>query len=190
MSTNVILISLIDIQRRPAIVTRPILSYSEVIEIVELLRGSTHFSEFRLKSGDLEVEVRRGGSVRSPGEAGPAPAAPAVSAPPEAPAARPLPQTVATPPAQAQAAPAGQRYSERAVMLRSPMVGTFYRAPEPGAAPFVQVGQSVQAGTTLCIIEVMKLMNTIAAECEGVVVDILVPDSGAVEYGQVPILFA
>lgn len=71
-----------------------------------------------------------------------------------------------------------------ASVVKAPMVGTVYRASEPGAAPFVTVGQSVSPGDPLCIIEVMKLMNSIAAECSGVVSDILVDDGQAVQHGQ------
>lgn len=73
---------------------------------------------------------------------------------------------------------------EGAVVVRSPMVGTFYRAPEPGAKPFVEVGAAVVPDTTVCIIEVMKLMNSIPAQCHGTVTGILVADGEAVEYGQ------
>jgi acetyl-CoA carboxylase biotin carboxyl carrier protein len=64
------------------------------------------------------------------------------------------------------------------------MVGTFYRASEPGAGPFVEVGASVAPDTPVCIIEVMKLMNSIVAQCRGTVAEILVGDGEAVEYGQ------
>jgi acetyl-CoA carboxylase biotin carboxyl carrier protein len=69
--------------------------------------------------------------------------------------------------------------------IRSPIVGTFYRAPAPDAAPFVQVGTSVDAGTVLCIIEAMKLMNEIESDVSGKVVKILVENAQPVEYGQV-----
>lgn len=72
-----------------------------------------------------------------------------------------------------------------AVLIKSPMVGMFYRAPEPGARSFVEVGQQVDAETTVCIIEVMKLMNSISAGQKGTVTHILVGDSEPVEYGQV-----
>ena len=71
------------------------------------------------------------------------------------------------------------------VRIEAPMVGTFYRAPEPGAAPYVQVGDIVVAGQTLCILEAMKLMNEIKAEVEGQVRSILVENAQPVEYGQV-----
>jgi acetyl-CoA carboxylase biotin carboxyl carrier protein len=74
------------------------------------------------------------------------------------------------------------------VLITSPMVGTFYRSPEPGAPPFVEVGQAVEPDTTVCIIEVMKLMNTLPAGCQGVVTQIRVGDGEAVEYGQLLIV--
>ncbi len=157
------------------------LSYQEITQIVELLRFSSQFSEFRLKNGDLEIEVRRGT---------PDAQVQPVRALPVQPAAKPEPaaDTPAAPPPAAQepatATPGKRSYAENAVLVKAPMVGTFYAAPEPGAAPFVQRGQAVRAGDSLCIIEVMKLMNTIQAECDGVVADIVVKDGMAVEYGQ------
>src|ERR687898_307706 len=69
--------------------------------------------------------------------------------------------------------------------IRSPMVGTFYKAPEPGAEPYIKVGNRVTAGQTVCIIEAMKIMNEIEAEITGVVREINVEDSHPVEFGQV-----
>lgn len=107
--------------------------------------------------------------------AAPAAAAPApVAAAPAAPAAAP-----ATPAAPA-AAPAG-----KGVDVKSPMVGTFYGSPEPGAKPYVSVGQTVKKGQVLCIIEAMKIMNEIESEVSGKVIEILATDAHAVEYGQV-----
>lgn len=68
--------------------------------------------------------------------------------------------------------------------INSPMVGTFYRAPSPGAAPFVSVGQSVKAGDTVCIVEAMKLLNEIEADFDGVIEKILVENGDPVEYNQ------
>ncbi|MGN7073982.1 acetyl-CoA carboxylase biotin carboxyl carrier protein, partial [Neisseria sp. P0001.S004] len=100
--------------------------------------------------------------------------APAAAAPVAAPAAAPA----AAAPA---AAPAARDLSNA---QKSPMVGTFYRAPGPNAAAFVEVGQQVKAGDTLCIIEAMKLMNEIEAEKSGVVKEILVENGTPVEYGE------
>jgi len=70
------------------------------------------------------------------------------------------------------------------VEIKSPMVGTFYRAPAPGAKPFVEVGDQIKPGQTLCIIEAMKLMNEIEAEISGKILDVLVEDAQPVEYNQ------
>ncbi|MGB6104262.1 MAG: acetyl-CoA carboxylase biotin carboxyl carrier protein, partial [Pusillimonas sp.] len=80
-------------------------------------------------------------------------------------------------PAAAPAAPAGHA-------VKAPMVGTFYRAPNPGASPFVEVGQAVKEGEPLCIIEAMKLLNEIEADKSGVIKEILVENGEPVEYGQ------
>ena len=69
-------------------------------------------------------------------------------------------------------------------VVKSPIVGTFYRSPEPGAKAFVEVGDTVRKGQVLCIIEAMKLMNEINAECDGEVVKIFVENSQAVQYGE------
>ncbi|HGG7917687.1 TPA: acetyl-CoA carboxylase biotin carboxyl carrier protein [Neisseria meningitidis] len=92
-------------------------------------------------------------------------------------------RTIAAAPvaASAPAAPAARDLSEA---QKSPMVGTFYRAPGPNAAPFVEVGQQVKAGDTLCIIEAMKLMNEIEAEKSGTVKEILVENGTPVEFGE------
>lgn len=92
-------------------------------------------------------------------------------------------RTIAAAPvaASAPAAPAARDLSDA---QKSPMVGTFYRAPGPNAAPFVEVGQQVKAGDTLCIIEAMKLMNEIEAEKSGTVKEILVENGTPVEFGE------
>ena len=137
------------------------LTYEDVLRIVELVK-STRFSEFRLKVGGIEVHLRRKNGAAADGPALPGAAI--------APAAR----------------EAGERaFPPGAVLVRAPMVGTFYRAPAPQAAAFVEVGAHVEPGATLCIIEVMKLMNSIAAEGRGVVAEILVENGARVEYGQV-----
>lgn len=86
----------------------------------------------------------------------------------------------ASSPAPPPAGPASQLKE-----IKSPMVGTFYAAPEPGAEPYVRVGQRVTAGQTVCIVEAMKIMNEIEAELGGVIREVLVEDATPVEYGQV-----
>jgi acetyl-CoA carboxylase biotin carboxyl carrier protein len=160
------------------------IDFQGVLQLVELIKSSSNFSEIRLRSGDVEVELRRNGGAglaappRAAAVAEPAPreAAPAAAA--QAPAA---PQDTAPAPA---ARPRSTAAREGATVIKSPMVGTVYHAPEPGAAPFVQLGQVVAPQDQVCIVEVMKLMNSISAGCHGVVAEILVADGEAVEYGQ------
>ena len=152
----------------PANVAKDNLTYEDLLRIVELVKSSPQFSEFRLKVGEIELHLKR------KREASAAPDAPA---PPQG-----------NEPAAATAEPrrndVAQSWPAHWVVVRSPMVGTFYRAPAPGAAPFVEIGQAVEADATVCIIEVMKLMNSIPAGARGVVREILADDAGAVEYGQ------
>ena len=151
------------------------LTYDDLLRIVELIKTSEQFSEFRLKIGEIEVELRRRSAAGAPASPPPAPVAPAV---PVAPA----PEQSAA--ASATAPPGAPVWPESSIVIRSPMVGTFYRAPEPGAPPFVDVGQIVDDHTIVCIIEVMKLMNSIPAGARGTVTHILVDDAKPVETGQ------
>jgi acetyl-CoA carboxylase biotin carboxyl carrier protein len=161
------------------------LGYADLISMVELIERASAFSEFRLKVGAIEIEFRR----RSDG-AGSAPrTAPSDASPAAAPTAAP---TAA--PATATGDAAGQRPAAAplppgTLAITAPMVGTFYRAPAPGATPFVEVGQRVEAGATLCIIEVMKLMNTVNAASAGTVVEIRARDATPVAHDEVLIVF-
>jgi len=101
----------------------------------------------------------------------PAPEPPKAVAPPEEPEAPP-------------AAPAAPAEQANIIEIRSPMVGTFYRAPAPDADPYVQVGDHISPGKVLCIIEAMKLMNEIESEVSGTIVEILVENAQPVEYNQ------
>jgi len=156
------------------------LTYDDLLRIVELVKSSDRFSEFRLKVGDIEVELRRGSN------APPLPLTPAAAPPREG-----RPSSPASSPAKPQpAARPVPTWPDDAIVVRSPMVGTFYRAPQPGAPPFVEPGQSVDRDTVVCIIEVMKLMNSIPANARGTVTRILVDDAAAVEAGQPLIVLA
>lgn len=148
------------------------LTYDDLLRIVELIKASDQFSEFRLKIGEIEVELRRRGA---PGAAAPAPSQ-----------ATPPATELGEPSATASAAPrrATASWPEGSIVVRAPMVGTFYRAPEPGARPFVDIGQVVDDHTVVCIIEVMKLMNSISAGARGMVTHILVDDAQPVDTGQ------
>ena len=153
-------------------------SYQDLLQIVDLIKTSTQFNEFHLKVGDIELDIRRGEPAARPA---PAAAAPAATAPaPATPAAVPPPAAVAEPHRGAPLA-----YPAGAVLVKSPMVGSYYRAPEPGARPFVEVGARVTADSIVGIVEVMKLMNSIPAGQAGVVTHLLVEDGEPVQYGQV-----
>ncbi|MQA04636.1 MAG: acetyl-CoA carboxylase biotin carboxyl carrier protein [Streptosporangiales bacterium] len=146
------------------------LTREDVREILDIVDRS-HFGEVRIELGDLQVYVRKAGEQST--------AAPDDGGSPTVPAA---PQPPATPPDDAQ--PAQPDVSSGHHLVTAPMVGTFYRSPAPGEPPFVEVGDQVGADDVVCLIEVMKLFNSITPEVAGTVVDILVPDGATVEYGQ------
>ncbi|GAL23219.1 biotin carboxyl carrier protein of acetyl-CoA carboxylase [Vibrio maritimus] len=144
----------------------------KIKKLIELVEESG-IAELEISEGEESVRISRNG----PAAAAPAPIQYAAApAPVAAPAAAPAAATVAAEEA-APAAPAGHQ-------VLSPMVGSFYRAPSPDAKPFVEVGQSVSAGDTICIVEAMKMMNQIEADKSGVITAILVEDGQAVEFDQ------
>jgi acetyl-CoA carboxylase biotin carboxyl carrier protein len=130
------------------------------------------------ESGIAELEVTEGEDKVRIAKFSPAPVAPTSST---TLMTAPVPGTPAAAGAAAATAPEPEPTGH---VVKSPMVGTFYRSPSPGAAAFVELGQSVKPGDTLCIIEAMKLLNEIEAEVGGVVKQILVENGQPVEYGQ------
>lgn len=139
----------------------------KLIDLVE----ESGIAEIEVTEGEEKVRITRSTQVQQNVFAAPVQA-------PVAPVAAPV--AVAAPTVAAPEAPS----ADLANAQKSPMVGTFYRAPSPSAPPFVEVGQTVKAGDTLCIIEAMKLMNEIEAEKSGVVKAILVENGHPVEYGE------
>ncbi|MBP7146975.1 MAG: acetyl-CoA carboxylase biotin carboxyl carrier protein [Acidobacteria bacterium] len=153
----------------------------DVREIKDLLRyvRSAEFQEFELEVEGLRLRVIRGGTNHvtiTQTSAAASPAGPAAVAGNGALPAAEVPAT----PAAAEPGKAEDLYEQT-----SPMVGTFYRAPRPGADPFISVGMHVGTGQTLCIIEAMKLMNEIEAEVPGTIVEILPENAQPVEFGEV-----
>jgi acetyl-CoA carboxylase biotin carboxyl carrier protein len=138
----------------------------KIKKLIELLEESD-IAELEIHEGEESVRLSRASKVAVPQMMA---AAPMMAAP--LPAAAPAPATAAAP-----AEIDGHK-------VTSPMVGTFYRAPTPGAKSFVEVGQSVNVGDTLCIIEAMKLLNQIEADKAGVIKAILVENGQPVEYGE------
>ncbi len=144
------------------------MTLDEIKELIEFIKAH-ELSEFELEKDDVKVRIKTGGAHHVVA----VPQAPVVMAAPAA--------SVAS--AVAAAAPAAAEGSELAI-VKSPIVGTFYRAAEPGAKAFVSVGDTVRKGQVLCIIEAMKLMNEIDSEYDGEVVSIYVENGQAVQYGE------
>ncbi|HEV8044197.1 MAG TPA: acetyl-CoA carboxylase biotin carboxyl carrier protein [Rubrobacter sp.] len=134
------------------------LPLEEVERLVDLVRESG-VGEIRVRRGETEISVK---------------------ALPEAPASAPSAPQKTVEPAGTEASPE----MDGLYAVRSPVVGTFYRAPAPGEDPYVEVGDSVSAGQTVCIVEAMKLMNEIVTDVSGEVVEVLAENAGGVEYDQ------
>ncbi len=141
--------------------------------ILELVREH-NLAEFEIEHEGLRLKVRRDSGSAGMSAAG-APAAAAGL--PAAPAA-------AAPPVPAPESAAAEEEGLELAVVKSPIVGTFYRSPEPGAPAFVEVGTKVKKGQVLCIIEAMKLMNEIDSEYEGEIVNIYVENGQPVQYGE------
>ena len=153
----------------------------ELRELVEFLKAN-EIAEFDMEQDDLKVRIKFAGE--------PAPAAPAggidmahlsrlMASAPAAPAASSAPSASAVAAESAPATPAEVLHD-----VKSPIVGTFYESPSPGAPPFVKIGDQVEVGQVLCIVEAMKLMNEIEADVAGEVVKRIAASGQPVEYGQ------
>lgn len=156
----------------------------ELAAMVELLK-TAEFSEFRYEKGDLRIVIRRGDAVEDDAAA----FAPAKETKPSAPSASPSRQATAKTDGLASAPMADERkdaaaIAEGAQTVDAPLLGTFYRRPKPGEPPFVSVGDEVEADTVVCIVEVMKLMNSVAAGARGIIAAVHANDGDLVEFGQ------
>jgi acetyl-CoA carboxylase biotin carboxyl carrier protein len=155
------------------------MNQKELKELIEFLIEKD-IAEFELERGDVRVRIKRAGAEA---HVAPIVALPqvAMAAPVAATPARP-----AEPPSapSAPAAPAEAAEEAGLHMVRSPIVGTFYESPSPGAPAFVKVGDTVNVGQVLCIIEAMKLMNEIESDYAGVIAKMFVSNGQPVEYGQ------
>lgn len=152
------------------------LSEDDVLHILKLIDESK-FDYFQLEVGELKITVSKGDPIPLAGAA-PQPAA-ANAAPTPAPA-------VAAKPAAAPAAPAAKPavIPEGMLPITAPLLGTFYVAPEPGAPPFVKVGQQITEDTTVGLIEVMKVFNSVRATVKGTIVEVVAQNGQFVEFGQ------
>lgn len=155
------------------------LSEDDVLQILKLIDEST-FDYFQLEVGELKITVSKGEPLPLAGA--PAPAAQAVNPSPAAPARQAQPAPAAQP--QAKAAPKTALIPEGMAPITAPLLGTFYVAPEPGAPPFVQVGATVTEDTTVGLIEVMKVFNSVRAGVKGVVSEVVAQNGQFVEHGE------
>jgi acetyl-CoA carboxylase biotin carboxyl carrier protein len=146
-------------------------TFEDVRKLVQLVEKS-EVTHLEWEKGPDKVVISRGGA------AAPA-AAPAIHAAPVAATIAAVPAPLAAAP-KAEAKPA----DKPGVLVTSPFVGTFYRAPSPESPPFVELGAKVKKGQTLCIVEAMKLMNEIEAEQDGTVAEVLVQNATPVEFGE------
>ena len=135
-------------------------------KLIDLVQESG-IAELEITEGEEKVKIVKGGSV-------------SITPPPQAAIEPSRPPA----PAAAAPAPAPPEASQEGHVVKAPMVGTFYRAASPDAKPFVEVGQTIKQGDTICIIEAMKLMNEIESDAAGIVKAILVENGQPVEYGQ------
>jgi acetyl-CoA carboxylase biotin carboxyl carrier protein len=167
------------------------LTYAELLQILELIKSTSQFSEIHLKFGDIEIDLSRAATQPSCGAT--AGMSPTAALPQSAASSVGVTRGAEQPPPVA----AGRGRPEptpawpaNSVLVRSPMIGTFYRTPSPGAPPFVEVGQTVEADTTVCIIEVMKLMSSIPAGARGTITHILAENAELVVHDQILMVIA
>jgi len=140
----------------------------DIKAIIDLMKKNS-ISEFELERQEFKIKLKRGGSAIAYAEE------------PQMPIYAPIPAA----PAPAGSAPAALAASSSADLeIKSPMIGTFYRAPSPEAANYVEVGSEVNPDTVVCIIEAMKVMNEIKAEVKGVITQMVVENAKPVEFGQ------
>jgi len=135
-------------------------------KLIDLVQESG-IAELEITEGEEKVKIVKGGAVSMSEAAAPGPAAPEPAAQGSAPLA-----------------PSAPEVGQEGHVVKAPMVGTFYRSPSPDAKAFVEVGQTVKEGQTICIIEAMKLMNEIEADASGIVKAVLIENGQPVEYGQ------
>ena len=154
----------------PATSSQDIFDVRKIRRLVELMKEHD-LTEIDLQQGEVRIQLRRGSS-----------AVPTVIGVPQA-APVPMPAG-AGPPAPESVAPTAEGNAKGVALIKSPMVGTFYAAPDPDSPPFVKVGDHIGPDTTVCIVEAMKVFNQIPAEASGRIIAVLVENGAPVEFGQ------
>jgi acetyl-CoA carboxylase biotin carboxyl carrier protein len=157
-----------------------LMDFDDIERILELVREHD-LAEFELEREGLKLRVRKSAGHAPHGIAQHA----AIASVPPLPEAPPVPPAVVASPGPVLSAPTAEDEAElELAVVKSPIVGTFYRSAEPDAAPFVEVGERVKKDQVLCIIEAMKLMNEITSEYEGEIVSVYVENGKPVQYGE------
>jgi acetyl-CoA carboxylase biotin carboxyl carrier protein len=175
--------------------TQQNLTYDEIVSLIQAFEASSEFNRFHLRYLDLELVLEKKGALPlaapSPWSGGARDNTSHVQREEKREEQRKEQRKEVQEPSHASSAPSASKAPsmvsahEGLLQVTSPMVGTFYAAPEPGAAPFVALGQRVQEDTQVCIIEVMKLMSSIEAGVKGTIADVAVKNNEPVEFGQV-----
>ena len=158
------------------------MSIKELQELMKLMQRHK-LVEFNMKDGDFEIAMRSEAEAPAPAPAVQMAPVPMAVAAPAAPAAAPTPAPAPSAAAAKPAAPAGDE--SKLTPIKSPMPGTFYRASSPDKPPFAKVGDVIESGQVVCMIEAMKLFNELEAEVGGRIVKVLVEDAQPVEFDQV-----
>lgn len=167
------------------------MNFKEIQDLIKLINRS-NLSEFKMKDGEFELAIRTDKYHRiktQPGQPQQPPVIPVASSPisiQPAYTAPPVAEKAPEAPKAKEAAPAKAESDEASyIEVKSPMVGTFYRSSSPEKPPFVKVGDKIEPGQVICIIEAMKLFNDIESEVSGKIVKVVVGDAAPVEYDQV-----
>jgi acetyl-CoA carboxylase biotin carboxyl carrier protein len=155
----------------PTVSNQDIFDVRKIRRLVELMKEHD-LSEIDLQQGEVRIQLRRANAAAPPAIASTA----THHAPPTALAGPPAPESLAPVAVEAK--------SDNTTVIKSPMVGTFYSAPDPDSPPYVKVGDHVGPETTVCIVEAMKVFNQIPAEIGGRIVAVLIENGAPVEYGQ------
>jgi acetyl-CoA carboxylase biotin carboxyl carrier protein len=164
------------------------MNFKEIQELINLVNKSNNLTEFKMKNGEFNVTIRTGkyqkGKDRVVQYASPSPMAtsPSVATAPVQEVSKPATVVTSSDSSPTSTAPAS---SGNYIEIKSPMVGTFYRSAGPDKPTFAKVGDKIESGKVVCMIEAMKLFNEIESEVKGTIVKILVEDASPVEYDQV-----
>lgn len=148
------------------------MEFKQIQELIESV-NSSNISKVKIKNGDFEITIKQAFQTEV---AVAAPAQPMVQAV--------APQAIAATPVTGPQEVSAQEDDSHLITVKSPMIGTFYRSPSPEKGPFVNIGDKIQVGQVLCIVEAMKLFNEIESEVSGKIVKVLIDDATPVEYDQ------